>query len=127
MSVIKFSHSGNFKNMQQFLKAMKERKQYQKLEAFAQQGVDALYAATPERTGQTANSWSYQITMGTDEIRIDWINDNENKGFNVAIGLQYGHGTGTGGYVQGIDYINPAMAPTFDAILEQVWGEVVNA
>ena len=127
MAVVSFSHRGNFNNMDKFLKAMKEQREFQRLEALAQQGVDALAAATPVRTGRTADSWSYQISLSSSEVRIDWINDNENKGFNIAIGLQYGHGTGTGGYVQGIDYINPAMRPTFEAIAEQVWREVVNA
>lgn len=127
MAAVRFTHSGDFKNLEKFLKAMKQRKQYERLEAFAQQGVDALAAATPTRTGATAAAWRYEIQISSSEVRIDWINDNENKGFNIAVGLQYGHGTGTGGYVNGIDYINPAMQPTFEAIAEKVWQEVVNA
>lgn len=127
MATVRFTHKGNFKNTEQFLDAMKKRKQYQMLESLAQQGVDALAAATPVRTGQTAGAWSYEITFTDSSVKIDWSNDNVNNGFNVALGLQYGHGTGTGGYVRGIDYINPAMKPTFDAILQQVWEEVVNA
>ena len=127
MADIRFTHRGSFKNTEKFLQAMKEKRQYQALEALAQQGVDALAANTPTRTGATAAAWRYEITFTTHSVRIDWINDNENKGFNIAVGLQYGHGTGTGGYVQGVDYINPAMLPVFEAILQQVWGEVVNA
>ena len=127
MAGVKFTHSGDFKNLEKFLATMKKREQYQRLEAFAQQGVDALAAATPKDSGATAAAWRYQIQITSSEVRIDWINDNENAGFNVAVGLQYGHGTGTGGYVQGIDYINPAIQPTFEQILHKVWEEVVNA
>ena len=127
MSMVRFTHRGNFNNTKKFLEAMKQQKQFQRLEELAQQGVDALASATPVRTGLTADSWSYEIQFTDRSVRIDWINDNNNKGFNVALGIQYGHGTGTGGYVQGIDYINPAIQPTFDAILNQVWLEVVNA
>lgn len=127
MADVTFTHSGNFNHMEKFLQAMKEQREYQKLDALAQQGVAALSASTPVRTGATAGAWSYEITLGSGQVRIDWSNDNVNKGFHIAVGLQYGHGTGTGGYVQGIDYINPAMKPVFDAILQQVWEEVVNA
>jgi hypothetical protein len=89
-------------------------------------GVAALEAATPKRTGLTAESWDFRVLrFGTGGARIEWFNTNVvGGGVNVAIILQYGHGTGTGGYVQGIDYINPAMQPVFDQILEAVRKEM---
>lgn len=95
------------------------------LEQAAQMGVDALAANTPKDSGLTASSWSYNIINDGSTIMIEWVNDNMASGwFNVAIALQYGHGTGTGGWVQGYDYINPAIRPVFDNISEIVW-EVV--
>ena len=95
------------------------------LEQAAQMGVDALAANTPKDSGLTASSWSYNIINDGGTITIEWVNDNMASGwFNVAIALQYGHGTGTGGWVQGYDYINPAIRPVFDNISEIVW-EVV--
>ena len=127
MALVRITHSGNHVNMDHFLKAMQERKHFSKLESLASEGVSVLAANTPVRTGATAAAWRYEINMDSSGVRIDWINDNSNNGFNVALGLQYGHGTGTGGYVRGVDYINPAMQPVFDRILEDVWREVVNA
>lgn len=127
MALIRVTHQGSHQNMDRFLAAMKQRKHFSKLEALAAEGDAALATATPVRTGATAAAWRHEITMDSSGVRIDWINDNENKGFNVALGLQYGHGTGTGGYVAGIDYINPAIQPVFEQILEDVWREVVNS
>lgn len=125
--VVSISSSGDFSNMNKFLKAMAEEREFARIEEFASRGVEALAAATPVRTGKTASSWDYQITRSGGDVRIDWINTNENDGFNVAIGLQYGHGTGTGGYVPAIDYINPVMQGVFQQIADEVWGEVQNA
>lgn len=87
-----------------------------------QQGVDALASATPEDSGLTASSWSYRIENNGKTSAIIWENSNLANGyFPVAIMLQYGHGTGTGGYVQGVDYINPAIKPVFDRIADTVW------
>lgn len=94
------------------------------LERHAQDGVDALSAATPVGTGVTANSWEYKIDISRNAITIEWYNTNENDGVPIALILQYGHGTGTGGYVQGIDYINPAMKPIFDNIANDVFKEL---
>lgn len=95
------------------------------LEQAAQMGVDALAANTPKDSGATASSWSYNIVNDGGTITIEWVNTNVVSGwFNVAIALQYGHGTGTGGWVEGYDYINPAIRPIFDNISEIVW-EVV--
>ena len=89
--------------------------------------MDALRAATPVDSGLTAESWTYEIEEKSGSITIWWLNENVVNGFNVAIGLQYGHGTGTGGWVQGYDYINPALRPIFDEIADNVWKEVQKA
>ena len=121
---ITVSQSGDFRNLEQFLKNA-ERGDYLKvLERFGRMGVDALSAATPIESGTTANSWSYEIVHKNGSAEIDFNNSNINKGVNIAIIIQYGHGTGTGGYVQGIDYINPALRPVFEQIADAAWKEV---
>lgn len=125
--MITLSSSGNFDRTFKFLKKMQELRIQNILEKYAQQGVQALSEATPVDSGKTASSWSYSIEVGHETATIHWSNSNVNKGVNIAVILQYGHGTGTGGYVQGRDYINPAMRPVFDKIAEEVWREVVNA
>ena len=102
-------HRGDLKKTKNFLDRMKERSYLKNLEKYAQEGVAALSAATPVDTGKTANSWTYEIEHTDTRYAIYWINTNENKGVNIALILQTGHGTGSGGYVQGIDYVNPAM------------------
>ena len=98
------------------------------LDECGKQGVAALAAATPKDSGLTAESWTYSIESNGDKTEIVWSNTNVVDGwFNVAIGLQYGHGTGTGGYVRGVDYINPALRPVFDNIAETVWKVVVSS
>ena len=87
-------------------------------------GVDALQEATPKKTGKTAASWSYTVTQNREGISISWNNSNRNDGANVAILIQLGHGTNSGAYVKGIDYINPALKPVFDAFANKVWWEV---
>ena len=96
------------------------------LERFGRIGVNALSQATPAETGETANSWDYQVTRKAGRYIISWHNTHEDDGVNVAVIIQYGHGTGTGGYVQGRDYINPTMRPVFDQILEDVWRQVTD-
>jgi len=93
----------------------------------AQRGVEALRQATPLESGLTADQWSYEIDRSGGSTTIWWINTHVVDGFNVAIGLQYGHGTGTGGWVEGYDYINEALKPLFDEIADSVWREVQNA
>ena len=100
---------------------------YSNLEPIAQAGVNALRAATPQESGLTAMSWDYEIEVDREKARISWINTNRNNGVNIAIILQYGHGTGTGGYVAGRDYINPAIRPLFDQLADQVWKKVTSA
>lgn len=87
-------------------------------------GVKALSEATPVLSGKTASSWGYQISKGHGSFSIHWTNSNINDGVPIAVIIQYGHGTGWGGYVQGIDYINPALRPVFQDIADQVWKEV---
>ena len=108
------------------LRKMKDFSIEQILIKYADAGVKALSSATPMDTGKTAASWGYEIESSKDGHVIHWINDNVNNGVNIAIILQYGHGTGTGGYVQGRDYINPAIAPIFEQIANDAWNEVTN-
>lgn len=109
---------------EKFLQALISGNQYKNLERYGQMGVDALASATPRDSGETAQSWTYEITRSRGSTKIEWLNTNVNGTANVAILLQYGHGTGTGGYVQGYDYINPALRPIFDRIATEVWKNV---
>ena len=122
-----FRSRGDFRNLERFLKRMKTGQLYSTLNSNATIGVNALRAATPVDTGLTGASWGYEIDMGRDGVRIIWTNTNMNNGVNIAIILQYGHGTGTGGYVAGRNYINPAIRPIFDKIAEDVWKAVTSA
>lgn len=103
-----------------WLKRLQSQDIYATLEQFAQRGVEALSAATPVDTGATARSWTYEIVRSKGYFSIRWMNTNNEGGVPIAILLQYGHGTGTGGYVQGRDYINPAIRPIFDQIEAEV-------
>lgn len=124
--MIRFRHKGDFKELNAYLTHLKQMKLEEFVERFGQRGVDALWEATPKDTGKTANSWRYYIEKTKRGFRIVWANDNTVNGtFNVAAMIQYGHGTGSGEYVPGIDYINPAMKSTFDKIAEDVWKEVM--
>lgn len=125
--MISITHKGDFSKTDKFLERLKRRDMFKRLDACCRDGVVALERATPVDTGKTAGSWSYEIRIGGDEVTIHWTNSNVVDGFNVAMGLQYGHGTGTGGYVRGTDYINPAMRPVFDKIAEDVWREVTKS
>lgn len=124
--MIKITSSGNTSKTDAFLDKILQGNLQTNLESFAQRGVDALCSATPVDSGETAQSWSYEVKMGANPT-IWWINTHVVNGFNVAIGLQYGHGTGSGGWVQGYDYINPAIKPIMDEIADAVWKEVQNA
>jgi hypothetical protein len=122
-----FKHRGDFKKIEKFFRKMSKEDYLQIMERYAQKGVDALASATPIDSGVTANSWGYEIVHEGKGTTIYWRNSNENKGVNIALILQYGHGTGTGGYVQGRDYINPAIRPVFDKMAEEIWEEVTSA
>jgi hypothetical protein len=117
---ISISSSGSFDNTEAFLKRVTSGDIFVTLDRYGQIGVQALANATPKRTGLTSSSWSYEIMRDSTSYSIVWSNSNVVDGRPVAILLQYGHGTGTGGYVQGRDYINPALQPIFDQIEEEV-------
>ena len=125
--MIKFVQKGNFNHTEKFLKKVSSKQFFRNLERYAQKGVDALASATPIDSGKTASSWSYEIRTGRNSVEIYWTNSNINKGVNIAVIIQYGHGTRNGGYVQGRDYINPVMRPIFDEIANNVWREVISA
>lgn len=125
--MLRITSSGSFNNTNRFLDKMLRGDISSGLDAQAQRGVEALAAMTPRESGVTADSWTYEIERSGSSITIWWINTHNVDGFNVAVGLQYGHGTGTGGWVQGQDYINGPMKPIFDEIAEAVWREVQSA
>jgi len=120
------SHKGDFKNLEKFMQKSLGRDYMSVLESYGQRGVQALSAATPVDSGETASSWRYEIDKTNDGISIRWENTNINDGVNIAIILQYGHGTRNGGYVAGRDYINPALQPIFDELAEAAWKEVTS-
>lgn len=122
--MISVRQKGDFKNLEKFLKKNKQISFRSILEEYGRKGVDALRLATPVDTGKTANSWSYDVEMKQDEAIITWSNSNAPYGVPVAILIQYGHGTRNGGYVQGIDYINPAMKSIFEDLANKAWKEV---
>ena len=125
-SMITITHKGDFSKTYKFLQKAHSKKFYKALEKYGQMGVDALRDATPKDTGKTADSWGYQINTTSDGASIVWTNSNQNRGVYIAVLIQYGHGTRNGGYVQGRDYINPAMRPVFDKIANEVWLEVIS-
>lgn len=124
--MIKVTTRGSFANSQAFLLRMKNRQQFKALEKYGAVGVAALKNATPIDSAQTANSWYYEIVSKPGYFAIHWANSHieEPGGISIAAILQYGHGTRRGGYVQGRDYINPAMQPIFDQIVADMWKEV---
>lgn len=122
--MITFKHRGNFSKTTRFLERAKEVVNLGDLDRYGREGVAALASATPTDSGLTANSWYYEITHTKGSITIAFNNSHINKGVPIAIILQYGHGTGTGGWVQGRDYINPAIQPIFDRITNEAWEEV---
>lgn len=123
--MISVTHSGSFSNLENFLHKNERMDIEHYLEKFGQAGVEALSKATPKDTGLTSESWYYEIERGKNKTTITWFNSNVvDDWYNVAIGIQYGHGTASGVYVQGIDYINPAMRSIFDEMAEEIWKEV---
>ena len=122
-----YNSSGSFDNLEKFLKKVLAKDIIPSLDSYAQQGVAALSAATPAESGFTASSWGYEIIRDADETSIIWTNTHVVDDTPVVILLQYGHGTGTGGYVQGRDFINPALQPLFDKIAADVWRVVSNS
>lgn len=125
-SMITFKQKGNFKNTERFFSRAQQMNVQSILAKYGSEGVSALSKATPVETGLTARSWDFTTGVSKWGYTIEWFNRHENSGVNVAIILQYGHGTGTGGYVQGRDYINPAMRSVFDKMTAEIWKEVSN-
>lgn len=123
-SMISFRQKGDFSKITSFLERAKEGINIGDLNKYGKQGVAALASATPFDSGLTANSWYYTIENQNGSASITFSNSNVNNGVPIAIILQYGHGTRNGGYVQGRDYINPAIQPIFDKIAESAWREV---
>lgn len=125
--MITFKQTGDFSKTIKTFKNMQGITKKGILEKYGEAGVAALVSATPSESGKTASSWTYEIQNSANGASVTFSNTNINKGVNIAIILQYGHGTGTGGWVQGRDYINPAIRPVFDNIADAVWKEIVNA
>lgn len=123
--VVQMSEKGDFKKTFKFLKAMKEKKFLSNLNKYGERGVQLLSENTPRDTGLTASSWYYKIEDDGETLTLTWYNSNVKKDyFNVALMLQYGHATKNGGWVEGIDYINPALKPLFDEMEKDIWEEV---
>ena len=122
--MITFRQRGDFSKLTNFMERAKEAVHLGNLDKYGQEGVAALASATPVDTGQTANSWHYKIEQENGSVSIGFYNTNIQNGVPIAIILQYGHATRNGGWVQGRDYINPAIQPIFDKIADTAWREV---
>lgn len=122
--MVKFRHKGDFSKLTSYFEKVKRVVRLSDLDKYGREGVAALASATPKETGLTASSWYYEITNTDGSVSINFHNSNIQNGVPIAIILQYGHGTRNGGWVQGRDYINPAIQPIFDKIANNAWGEV---
>ena len=122
--MISFRQKGGFSKTKRYFERVKAAARLSILDKYGREGVAALASATPTETGKTASSWFYEISHNKGSATITFSNSNINKGVPIAIILQYGHGTGTGGWVEGRDYINPAIQPIFDEIANEAWKEV---
>lgn len=122
--MISFGQKGDFSKLSSFLEKAKRAVRLSDLDRYGREGVAALASATPVDSGLTASSWSYEIENKNGAISISFHNSNIQNGVPIAIILQYGHGTGTGGWVEGRDYINPALQPIFDKLANDAWREV---
>ena len=125
--MITFRQKGDFSKLTRFLEKAKETVGRGDLDRYGREGVAALASATPIDSGLTASSWYYEIENRNGSVTISFHNSNIQNGVPIAIIIQYGHGTGTGGWVQGRDYINPAIQPMFDRIANDVWREVIKS
>lgn len=125
--MIKFRHKGDFSKTIKFMNNAKRAVKLDVLDKYGDEGVAALASATPKDSGFTAGSWYYEIERQKESATIRFLNSNIVRGINIAIILQYGHGTGTGGWVEGRDYINPAIQPIFDKIADTAWKEVTKS
>ena len=124
MNIVSFKQTGDFKKITSYLERLKESVNLGKLDKYGQEGVLALSSVTPVDTGLTASSWYYKIENSNGSATITFCNSNIQNGVPIAIILQYGHATRNGGWVQGRDYINPAIRPIFDKIADNAWKEV---
>ena len=122
--MISFRQKGDFSKLTRFLEKSKEAVKIGDLDRYGREGVAALESATPKDSGLTASSWYYKIEQGNGSVSISFHNSNIQNGVPIAVILQYGHGTRNGGWVQGRDYINPAVQPIFDKIVNNAWKEV---
>ena len=122
--MISFRQKGDFSKLDHYFERVKEAAKIGVLDKYGQAGVSALSSATPVESGKTASSWYYEIKRQNGSVALEFYNSNVNNGVPIAVILQFGHGTGTGGWVKGRDYINPAIQPIFDKIAEDAWKEV---
>lgn len=125
--MITINHYGDFKKLTNFLEKMKRMFDVSMLDKYGREGVAALSAATPVDSGKTASSWTYEIKDIKDGVALTFDNTNIQNGVPIAIILQYGHGTRNGGWVEGRDYINPAIQPVFDKLANEAWKEVIGS
>lgn len=124
--MISFRQKGDFSKLNKYFERLRETAKIGVLDKYGRAGVAALASATPTETGLTASSWYYEIKRQNGSVSIEFNNSNVNKGVPIAIILQYGHGTGSGGWVEGRDYINPAIQPIFDQLTADAWKEVTS-
>jgi hypothetical protein len=124
--MIKFTTTGSWSRSEAWLDRLHRGDMFKTLDKYGKMGVEALAAATPVDSGLAASSWSYKVSVSRTHASISWLNTDTADGVPVVILLQYGHGTGTGGYVQGRDFINPAIKPIFDQISNDVWKAVTS-
>ena len=128
MAVVTFKHKGDFSKTDRFFNKIVEIVTGKSLfDRYGLRGVEALRMNTPRDSGETAESWSYKVEQKKDSTTISWYNTNTNDGVKIAILLQYGHATKNGGFVKGIDYINPSIQPVFQDMANEMWNEVKNA
>lgn len=125
--MVSFKTKGDFKKTRRFLKNAKKFNPYTILQKYGEMGLEALAEATPKDTGLTSRSWYYEITTENDNYYLTFYNSNIQNGMRIAVILDMGHGTGTGGYVEGRNYIKPAIRPIFDEIAAAAWKEVRDA
>lgn len=124
---LRVSMNASLKESDSFFDEVKRKLYLMRLDKYGEEGVKALREATPVRTGLTRDSWSYEVVSSKYGYKIVWKNSNVVNGVNVAVLIQYGHGTRNGGYVEGIDYINPALRPVFEKIANDIWRKVIDS
>lgn len=122
--MIRFRQKGDFSKLTRYLQKAEKVNRLVNLDQYGREGVAALASATPVDSGLTASSWYYKKNVKDGRIAIQFCNSNIQNGVPIAIIIQYGHGTGTGGWVEGRDYINPAVQPIFDKLVKNLWREV---